>query len=87
MWIKKENRKSVIVSKTYKFVESNIENINNKFIIYDNTLPRTNIKDCPNRKCLSYNNPSKREAVFYPDKKTRELNYVCCHCYTTWKLS
>ena len=84
---KKKNKKSIIITKTYKHygVKNNI--VDNKYIVYDNTLPRTNIKDCPNSECKSQSNKKLREAVYYPDVETRELNYVCCHCLTKWKCT
>jgi len=84
---KKKNKKNVIITKTYDMNEIKINTINNKYIIYDSTIPRTIIKDCPNDKCISQTDKTKRKAVFYPDKKTRELNYVCCNCFCNWKLS
>tara|TARA_B110000037_G_scaffold200443_3_gene241047 strand:+ start:2409 stop:2750 length:342 start_codon:yes stop_codon:yes gene_type:complete len=84
---KNKNKKTIIISKTYKFVETEPDIIHNKYITFDNTLPRTNIKNCINKKCPFYGDKSKQEIVFYPDKKTCEISYVCCHCYTNWKLT
>lgn len=83
----KRNRKSIIYTKTYNYVESTVDTVNNKYIVHCSPLPRTNRKKCPNRECISHNDKSKNEAIFYPDKNTRELNYVCCNCYSTWKFS
>ena len=76
-----KNNKTIISSKVYTFVETEDDPIHNKYVTFDNTLPRTNKKICVNSDC------KKSEAVFYPDKKTREISYVCCFCYTKWKLT
>ena len=83
----KKNKRTIIISKVYKYIDSKTDKINNKYIVYDNTLPKTNIRECPNSQCISHNNKQKQEAIFYPDKDVRELNYVCCCCFTKWKLS
>ena len=84
---KKKNKKKIIITKTYNFNSSATDIVNNKYIVYDMTIPRTNIKDCPNVECISNKDKSKREAVLYPNKNTRELTYVCCICFSSWKFS
>jgi DNA-directed RNA polymerase subunit M/transcription elongation factor TFIIS len=84
---KKKNKKNIIITKIYKQygVKNNV--VDNKYIIYDNTLPRTNIKDCPNVECKSHSNIKLKEAIYFPDVETRIVNYVCCLCYTKWKCA
>lgn len=77
----KKNTKIVISKKTYAFVEQEPDTINNEYITFDNTLPYTMTKQCPNKEC------GKKDAVFYPDEKTREITYVCCYCFSKWKLT
>ena len=51
----------------------------------DPTLPRVYDADCPNGDCL------KREAVFFMSRNIQRdtpltLEFVCCGCYSNWKL-
>jgi len=53
--------------------------------IYDNKLPRTRYYECKNKKCPSYDDFTKREAVFFRTiPKEYTVRYVCCACKTTW---
>ena len=58
--------------------------MSNKFIVYDNTLPRTTNIKCPNVECSSHKNNKKNIVVFHPDPITCELNYHCSTCFTSW---
>lgn len=82
---KRKNKKIIISSRSYKETTISYNIQDNKNIIYDNTLPRTNIKTCPNVDCISITDKTKQEAIFFPNKITRELNYVCVNCYAKWK--
>lgn len=57
----------------------------NKIIFNDFTLPRTKDYSCKNPKCKTHKNKEIKEAVFYRDKNSFQLNYVCGVCYTSWK--
>jgi hypothetical protein len=63
---------------TYKSIEDN------KLIIANPILPRTKDYNCKNINCISHKDKSKKESVFYKDKRTNNLIYVCCVCYTSW---
>jgi len=83
---KEEYNGSVIEKKNYKGKESvSIES--NKYIIYDNTVPRTTQRVCPNKNCISIKNPKLQEAVFVQDPVTIKLTYICVNCNTEWKYS
>ena len=84
---KKKNTNTVIFTKNYKKISKINDNIKNNYIVFDNTLPRTTLKECPNIKCNSYNNPDKREVIYVPDSTTRVLNYICVNCFTEWKYT
>jgi DNA-directed RNA polymerase subunit M/transcription elongation factor TFIIS len=58
-----------------------------RYIRYDPALPRTIHKECPNEDCPSRNNKLLQEAVFYPDRLTMKLIYICVICNTEWKYS
>jgi len=83
---KEEYNNSVIDKTNYKNKES-ISTDNNKFIIYDPTIPRTIHKICPNKGCISNENTALREAVFIQDPVTIKLTYICVCCNTEWKYS
>ena len=84
---KKKNTKRVLFRKTYKTNTINMKTVNNNFFGKDNTLPRTNLKKCPNLECPTKKKTITNEAVFFPDQLTYELNYVCTRCFSTWKTS
>jgi hypothetical protein len=75
----------IIESTIYKISNKNIGN--NNYIRYDPTLPRTIHKECPNDECPSRKDKKMQEAVFYPDKLTMKLIYICIVCNTQWQYS
>ena len=84
---KESHNEKVVFTLSYKNNNSQLNSISNKYVIYDNTLPRTCKKICPNEECESNKDESKREVVFYPMPKTMEMIYVCCLCKTEWKYT
>lgn len=83
---KRESVDNLVHLSTYKNIFT-IPNIFNRYVIYDNTLPRTKVKQCPNEDCPSRDNADLQESVFYPERKTLRLTYVCCVCSTEWKYT
>jgi DNA-directed RNA polymerase subunit M/transcription elongation factor TFIIS len=81
---KRESKDDLVYLSTYTNVLT-IPNVMNRYVIYDPTLPRTKLKQCPNEECESRGNPEIQEAVFFPETKTLYLKYVCCVCSTEWK--
>lgn len=83
----------IIQTNIYKSTSANSSNQNaidsttNKFIVFDNTLPRTIKKQCPNASCPSAKDKNLQEAVFFNDTTTMKLIYVCTACCTQWKYS
>ena len=82
-----DNKNLIIFSKVYNDNSMETENVSNRYIIHDKTIPRTKKKKCPNNLCPSRNDKSKQEAVFYSVEKTMELIYVCRTCSTEWKYT
>jgi hypothetical protein len=82
----RESRDELVSLSTYKNLFS-LPNIFNRYVVYDPSLPRTKNKQCPNDTCPSRDDASKQEAVFFPERKTLRLTYVCCVCSTEWKYS
>ena len=83
---KEEFLGSVIEKKNYKNNQS-LSLDNNKHLIYDNALPRTVHKKCPNSSCISHEKPELQEAVLLQDPITIRLTYICINCNTEWKYS
>lgn len=76
--------KSFIISSTKYENNSNYDFESKKYLKYDNTLPRTTKKECPNTTCDSRKKSELQESVFWNDKKTSILKYKCVICDTTW---
>jgi len=47
-------------------------------------LPRTHDYICKNDTCPTNKNKIKKEAVFYREKDSMKVNYICCICYNGW---
>lgn len=81
-----ECQEHVIDSKSYQ--KNNLQITEAKsYARYDNALPRTIHKECPNKDCPSRKNKVLQEAVYYPDKLTMKLIYICTVCNTQWQYS
>jgi hypothetical protein len=44
-------------------------------------LPRTHDYNCKNIDCLTNTKKHTKEAVFYRDKESYKINYICCVCF------
>ena len=77
---------TIIEKKNFKNKSLNITR-NTQFVIYDNALPRTNQKQCPNKSCNSNNNDNISESVFMQDPTSLKLTYICTSCNVEWKYS
>ena len=56
----------------------------NKLIAMDPTLPHTKDYICKNNECTTHKNEKSRDAVFYKDKGSYRVNYICTICYYNW---
>jgi len=63
-----------------------------KNICLDITIPRTKDITCPNNDCecnqFTFNKEkiNENEVVYFIiNQKDMIYQYICCHCYTTWK--
>jgi len=77
---------NVIEKKNFKNKSKNIMK-NIQFLIYDDSLPRTNQKQCPNKNCNSNIKEIKSESVFLQDPISLKLTYICTSCNVEWKYS
>jgi DNA-directed RNA polymerase subunit M/transcription elongation factor TFIIS len=83
---KEEYSEAIIDKKIYKNKDNNV-NDNNRYLIYDPSVPRTIHKQCPNKECPSVKDASLQEAIFIQDPITIKLTYICVNCNTEWKYS
>lgn len=56
----------------------------NELLCSDPLLPHTHDYTCKNPSCVTHKNPSLKDSVFYREKNTYKLNYVCCVCFYSW---
>ena len=76
----------VIKKKVFKNKSVNVSN-NNNYLIYDNSIPRTIQKQCPNDTCESNKQNFRSESVFLQDTVSLKLTYICSTCNVEWKYS
>ena len=64
--------------------ESTIEK--NKLFSTDPLLPHTRDYTCKNSKCPTHDDTAltKKDAVFYKNKGSYRVIYICCVCYYSW---
>lgn len=53
-------------------------------MIHNNALPHTRHYICPNNNCISHNDHTKRDAVFFRTTGYN-LKYMCTSCETIWR--
>jgi hypothetical protein len=56
----------------------------NEFICKDPILPRTHDYTCKNPNCITHKQTSKKESVFFKEKDSFRVNYICCVCFYSW---
>ncbi len=67
---------------TFQFeYEAAYKNMVPEEIVNDLTYPRTKAVECPNDSC----DKSSREALFFKQKGSLKLTYICTKCKTMWK--
>ena len=65
-----------------KTVSNTIIDTNYKNMIYSNIIPYTRKYTCPNSKCESHTDDTKREAKFFRLNGTYKLKFICMACDT-----
>jgi len=78
----KNSDKVVISTTSYK--KNKVAEVNHINYIYDPTLPRTIFYDCPNSKCETKKNPSKKEAITFNKEGKLKRVYICKVCLSEW---
>jgi hypothetical protein len=56
----------------------------NELITKDPLLPHTHDYTCKNPSCVTHKNSSLKDSVFFREKNSYKLNYICCVCYYNW---
>ena len=56
----------------------------NEFICNDPILPRTHDYTCKNPNCITHKDIKRKESVFYKEKNSFKVNYICTVCYFSW---
>ena len=64
--------------------KDDVANLNFKQYKYDNTLPYTINYNCINENCSTHKNPNIKMAVFFRQKGTYNIKYVCSICDSFW---
>jgi hypothetical protein len=80
------------ITSTVLLYNLNMENKNNltktieenEFICNDPILPRTHDYTCKNPNCITHKDITLKESVFYKEKNSFKVNYICTVCYFSW---
>lgn len=56
----------------------------NEFICKDPILPRTHDYSCKNPNCITHKDTKRKEAVFFKEKNSFKVNYICTVCFYSW---
>lgn len=73
---------TLIFSKTSQAISQSYSTSDSKEMVNSDILPRTKKYLCPNKSCLSYKDPKKKEAVFFRKNNSFEIKYICVECKT-----
>jgi hypothetical protein len=82
------------IKETIKLYQLNVDTIysvyrsndDNKLLFLNPIYPRTHEYSCKNINCLTHKDESRKEAVFYREKDSYLINYICGVCYNSWKV-
>ncbi len=56
----------------------------NELVTKDPLLPHTHDYTCKNPSCVTHKNTGIKDAVFYREKNSYKLNYICAICFYSW---
>ena len=59
-------------------------NNKNKLLFNNPIYPRTRDYTCKNINCITHKDSKNKEAVFYKNKQTNLLVYICGVCFSNW---
>jgi DNA-directed RNA polymerase subunit M/transcription elongation factor TFIIS len=83
-YLKQIEENTLIFSKVSNDVAESYTTSDFTEMSYSDILPRTRKYICPNPKCISAQDYSKREAVFFRLNNTFKVKYICLACQTTF---
>ena len=56
----------------------------NELMCKDLTLPHTHDYTCKNPNCITHKDSTNKESIFYKEKGSFKVKYICCICYYSW---
>jgi len=65
---------------SYKSIEDN------KILALNPIYPRTKDYECKNINCITHKDSMIKEAVYFREKDSYQLNYLCTVCYNSWLI-
>lgn len=84
-YIKKINATTLLYQINFEGKTNKIFNIEeNKLFVKDPLLPHTKDYVCKNSNCSTHTNNEIKDAIFYKDRNSYKVNYICTICYYTW---
>lgn len=81
------------ITETTRLYYNNIDNDNtiyiksleeNELYCVDPLLPHTKDYICKNPSCITHKQHDLKDSVFYKDKKSYKVNYICSICFHNW---
>jgi DNA-directed RNA polymerase subunit M/transcription elongation factor TFIIS len=82
------------INETIKLYQLNVDSVysvyrsadDNKLLSLNPIYPRTRDYNCKNINCITHKDETNKESVFFREKDSYLTNYVCCVCYSSWKV-
>lgn len=56
----------------------------NELLCKDPLYPHTHDYTCKNPNCITHKDPSLKDAIFYRNKSSYKINYICSKCFYNW---
>jgi hypothetical protein len=56
----------------------------NELISNDPLVPHTKDYICKNPNCITHKQSELKDSIFYKDKHSYKVNYICCICFYNW---
>ena len=56
----------------------------NELMCQDPILPHTHDYTCKNPSCITHKNTSLKNSIFFKEKNSYKVNYICAVCYYNW---
>jgi hypothetical protein len=56
----------------------------NELMTKNPILPHTRDYNCKNPGCITHKNNNIKDSIFYKEKNSFKVNYICCVCFYNW---